>query len=1089
MASDSQTPIFSWQFFVLIAAALGILITQPGTLPLAPPTGSEKAETGPKAADDAPVYTDSRLWADPFDAPPKPDADPAAAAAAGGRPMNVAAPEVPGSGIARIDSGRICVMPVVVRGDSNSAEAKEMRTRFRIATASGLGADGFVPDNPNHLMWVRLALCGGRTESVPVEWFLRGSLSRVRNAPYEAVLVVWIKDNFLFNYPLEQLQDIRSQLEDQLAGRCLIELHRPDFKVIGPYWSGTLVDILSEDPKVGRGITFYSSSATMADGVLELLAPNRDKGGPVGRARLANPDTGPVLVNLTCTDEQLSEALIRELELRGLRPGSPNSRIAIISDWDTDYGRVLPLTFAAKLRQLTGPETPDCKGPPKPDAEIPIAPDGKGPRDLEAAAYGALRFDDASSWPRQILRAYYLSGVEGTLTADDGKAQKPSDESKTAPGSSSSAISLQRAEGEHQIDYVARLGKILSTRINERNVCGENGKLVAIGVLGADVYDKLLLIQALRPVFRDAVFFTDTLDARFMDPVKAIPYTRNMVVAAPFGFDLFRNFQVGATPFRSSEQTGAFLAVQTAAARIEPRTEYLASQLRQPLRFEIGRTYPVALDVPGAPRPRDEKADLQGPVDKFEGLLHPPQDDYFPSWARARALYLLPAALACVFVALLCVTILFVLKGHVPAFPWRRRRTWAIAGSSAVFLAIIGGVVCFYDGIEPATWLQGVSIWPSEILRVIAFVTGIASLLVCHSKVRKARVELAAQFGIPPQPQGSGPRKPLLARFWDTVRQGHQPVPDYFCTYQQAAQRYNWLPGSHGVLVPALPAPSPAQKQRMPPNEKYVILEALWSDACDRSTVFGRNARTLAMTVFFFLALCCLAGATGLPSVPFRGKFSQGCDLAVVFAASVVLIYLMFWVVDETHICLRFIKKLGRRELTIWPIEAYSHIPHLTPLTDGHDISGAEASSYLDVCFIGKLSQEAVPLIIMPFVVLTLMIIARWSFFANWHWETLILAIFGIDSAVCVLCAVKLRNAAVDAKVRSIGEIARAAAAARAEQLSDKADALESLKALMEQNMDGAYVPWHQQPFVSALLLPFGGTGGLGILEYLLSKS
>jgi len=40
----------------------------------------------------------------------------------------------------------------------------------------------------------------------------------------------------------------------------------------------------------------------------------------------------------------------------------------------------------------------------------------------------------------------------------------------------------------------------------------------------------------------------------------------------------------------------------------------------------------------------------------------------------------------------------------------------------------------------------------------------------------------------------------------------------------------------------------------------------------------------------------------------------------------------------------------------------------------------------------------------------------------------------------------------------------------------------------MVANQDGAFMPWHQQPFVRAILLPFGGTGVLQALEYILSR-
>ena len=40
----------------------------------------------------------------------------------------------------------------------------------------------------------------------------------------------------------------------------------------------------------------------------------------------------------------------------------------------------------------------------------------------------------------------------------------------------------------------------------------------AIGLLGADVYDKMMILRALRPEFPAAVFFTNNYDAHFERP-------------------------------------------------------------------------------------------------------------------------------------------------------------------------------------------------------------------------------------------------------------------------------------------------------------------------------------------------------------------------------------------------------------------------------------------------------------------------------------------------------------------------------------------------------------------------------------------
>jgi hypothetical protein len=89
-----------------------------------------------------------------------------------------------------------------------------------------------------------------------------------------------------------------------------------------------------------------------------------------------------------------------------------------------------------------------------------------------------------------------------------------------------------------------------------------------------------------------------------------------------------------------------------------------------------------------------------------------------------------------------------------------------------------------------------------------------------------------------------------------------------------------------------------------------------------------------------------------------------------------------------------------------------------------------------------------------------------------------------------VLCALRLKTVATRAKLRALRNITLWAADARAAgQAEGLADALEALKADMEANQEGAFLPWLQQPFVRAMLLPFSGTGALQAIGYVASGS
>ena len=55
-------------------------------------------------------------------------------------------------------------------------------------------------------------------------------------------------------------------------------------------------------------------------------------------------------------------------------------------------------------------------------------------------------------------------------------------------------------------------------RDEELEKIDERGTVSAVGIFGTDVFDKLLVMEALRPSFPGAVFFTTDLDSRLLMP-------------------------------------------------------------------------------------------------------------------------------------------------------------------------------------------------------------------------------------------------------------------------------------------------------------------------------------------------------------------------------------------------------------------------------------------------------------------------------------------------------------------------------------------------------------------------------------------
>jgi hypothetical protein len=77
------------------------------------------------------------------------------------------------------------------------------------------------------------------------------------------------------------------------------------------------------------------------------------------------------------------------------------------------------------------------------------------------------------------------------------------------------------------------------------------------------VFDKLLILRALRPEFPEALFFTTDFDEAFT--IKSeLPFTRNVIISSSFGPNLSEWSQGDIPFFRDTGQASAFLATQLA---------------------------------------------------------------------------------------------------------------------------------------------------------------------------------------------------------------------------------------------------------------------------------------------------------------------------------------------------------------------------------------------------------------------------------------------------------------------------------------------------------------------------------------------
>src|SRR4029077_20362508 len=297
-------------------------------------------------------------------------------------------------------------------------------------------------------------------------------------------------------------------------------------------------------------------------------------------------------------------------------------------------------------------------------------------------------------------------------------------------------------EGLNQSDYLRRLARQMkedNTRLQQDDGSG----IRAIGLLGSDIYDKLMILRALRPEFPDAVFFTNNYDAHF-ERRDDWGHAHNLIVASPFGSALPETFsQQHIAPFRDTNQTATYVGTLVATGRMtNEEAEYLSWQ---PRIFEISRHGAYDLSEPWYLKGKN---------------LSLSNKKWFRDWLFAHGVRLrliIIALIVLAMVAWISVTIARrTLSGGGTAIHRLKRACvstvfWLVCGGPLIVF-IVALVAEHWAPEEPLAFFSGISIWPTEMLRLIAFMLAIQFMVKAGIDLRANERKLRDLFGFAPLP-------------------------------------------------------------------------------------------------------------------------------------------------------------------------------------------------------------------------------------------------------------------------------------------------------------------------------------------------
>ena len=846
-------------------------------------------------------------------------------------------------------------------------------------------------------------------------------------------------------------------------------------------------------------------------GIDHWLPPNWDSKDGRGTGSVLHDyfhGCGIELFSTVATDEELSIALVAELGRRGLqglapdasarggrdgagaKPAAPDYYIVLVSEADTYYGRMLPKAF---LRSI-GMEHP-CEDDP---------------------------MEVVDSGPCRVLRYSYLRGLDGQVPpADDTNDGTKDDKQKESPAQADrAAAALERGEGPRQFDYLRRLSQRIGDE-SRRLLDGgaPRDKIRAIGVLGTDVYDKIAVLRALRKDFPHAVFFTTDLDARLLDSDQ-YDWTRNLVVASSFGLELAPCIQKWVPPFRGTYQTSAYfsarLALYNAFADDAEPTAAVLCQEYAPDETIPGRLPPLA----GLPRgssvvgssaraqcpqraawvPRVTQADidswLAGPRLYEIGRQHAWDLSEKPSASESNAVSVQPAVhplvpssarlLIGISLAMLVLLGSLLLRPvrhtfldaayclgfrHEPGQPGQhtQQSVCAARATLAVFLALVAIVgvylvLAYCEAAkgtgEPVLWFQGISAWPSELLRCLALLLVALLLFAACGKTKRNAASVASHF---------------------RLEHGRE-------------QHLSWRLVLGWLSAPSRPRAPGEPRDRDEP--RTLSVQSFWNDYAAATSPGCCIRRAILWTAVFSGLAVIIMYFWGYPGAPVRGPVARSFNFVLMFSVFLGYLLVLFFVADLTRLSDRFCDTVSDPDVErSWPpelIEEYSRdlIAVGGPANTAAGRQARETKARLrervvDAWLVARIVAERTsaitPLIYFPFLLLALIVMSRWHVFDNWDMPIGLLVVYLASLGVACFSAWSLQRTGARVRTRCIVQLERCLLARKgdSEEWRPTVEQIEQLIKRVRKLKQGAFVPFVEQPLVRAVLLPFAGAGGL----------
>lgn len=1061
----------------LILAALGTFLWKGAPLDSVRPSSEQSGWYEHQFAQQVPA----RLWQDPFKAVYTHEQELKSGATATRHEKDPQAKIT--EQIQTADSNTEISLLMVMLTPGSYAELEERRRRRRYAVLSALNEEHFVPRNPEMLnVFYRPTANSGITDCLPEDMKGKAPVAGCYPVPYEwydyeapadnsneqrQVIVFWLNESQFVDSPLKNIKDF---LHDILPRSDLINgsLHAT---LLGPGRSDALRNLVTTTGTATETETYkwfrcssalsefniISSTATVDDS--DLLR-TKDKNArennfsPLAQLQQKISATGPCHADdKKLTDIhflrtiQSDDVLIKKLAAELIDKRSIDNKkdyVVVISEWDTYFGRSLPRSFSRHF----------CKN-------------GCGEKNL--------------------VKYSYQRGMDGSIAGEQNSAaQSPRSNQQKSGGLSPSIdeTSLRRPVGPGQFDYLRRLAAEIQKKDHEARLESGHG-VRAVVLLGSDVYDKLLILRALRPELPGAIFATTDLDSHLLHPAE-FSWTRNMIVASTYDLSLSPQIPMTTMPFRDSYQTSVYLATR--------------------LIFNEKMQMDVALDQQDIYKkipPQLMEIGRQALVPLADG------EDNTQTWNHVLIKNFIPAkSLGLVTIAVLGIFAFHQLR------PRAGRQVLVLGILLLMFSALSMLIAKFNSAGEPLAIFAGASIWPAEYIRLLGVMLSLVFIWSVIHILHKSWSELGVRYFW--QGAKDGDDGVTINELWRALKQ-HASHPVQSLKRIRCTQL---VPAIMIVVLIAIMKFALPIKLALP--DKILLLIVLWgvlitfwwaliyghinknfhvlsvnkwgstcvtenNGAVEMWRKYGdygagdqRFLRAIAYILIYFAFASIVFALLGSPAAPCRGGFACTTDSIILGFSVLSMLVLLFIVVDAARLCICWVDSMNKNEIDWSDSRKVDYVQSLK-LPDSH------AVAWIQIHLIGERTSDVTRLIYFPVLIILLLMLARSTYFDNWDFPQALAIIIGLNFVIALGSVVRLNFVAQSARADILRKLQdEKLAADRKEDISYEPSSSERQELIhqLESLRIGAYLRVWDQPPVRATLMLLGGVA-LTYAEYL----